>query len=160
MRQFLRRHGAQLWKLLREGDVPRFPALSLGGLAADCARHPWRTVAIWAVTLAAASTLVATQLGGALTTVQRASNNPEYAIAEQIIDERFDHPHGSTELVIVQAEASTVDEPSYRALVEQLHADVTAPRPGNSPGRGQLLPNRRSLAGIAGPARRCCCPCS
>ncbi len=126
MRQFLRRHGAQRWKLLREGDVPRFPALSLGGLAADCARHPWRTVAIWGVTLAAASTLVATQLGGALTTVQRASNNPEYAIAEQIIDERFDHPHGSTELVIVQAEAGTVDEPSYRALVEQLHADITA----------------------------------
>ncbi len=126
MRHFLRRHGAQRWKRLREADVPQFPAFSLGGLAADCARHPWRTVAIWAATLAAAGALVATQLGGALTTVQRASNDPEYAIAEQIIDERFDHPGGITELVIVQATATTVDEPAFRALVEQLHADITA----------------------------------
>ena len=82
----------------------------------------------------AAGALVATQLGGALTTVQRASNNPEYAIAEQIIDERFDHPGGITELVIVQAEASTVDEPSYRAWVEQLHADITALGPATVQG--------------------------
>ena len=76
--------------------------------------------------LLAASALVATQLGGALTTDQRISNNPEYVLGDQIIAERFDRPDGITELVIVRAEASTVDEPSFRTLVDELHADLTA----------------------------------
>ncbi len=110
------------------------PELSLGGLAAHCARHPWRTIAIWAAMLVAASVLVATQLGGSLTTDQRISNNPDYLLGDQIIAERFDRPGGITELVIVRAEASTVDEPSFRTVVEQLHADLTALGPATVQG--------------------------
>ncbi|MCY4112206.1 MAG: hypothetical protein OXF96_09740, partial [Chloroflexi bacterium] len=64
------------------GGLP-VPELSLGGLAAHCARHPWRTVGIWAAMLVAASALVATQLGGSLTTDQRISNNPDYVRGDQ-----------------------------------------------------------------------------
>jgi len=115
-------------------DTPPLPELSLGGLAAHCARHPWRTVGIWAAMLVAASALVATQLGGSLTTDQRISNNPDYVLGDQIIAERFDRPDGITELVIVRAESSTVDEPSFRATVERLQGDLAALGPATVQG--------------------------
>ncbi len=121
MRRFLRR-----LKVVPDGNSLPIPQLSLGGLAAHCARHPWRTIAIWAAMLVAASALVATQLGGSLTTDQRISNNPEYERGDRIIAERFNRPDGVTELVIVRADASTVDEPSFRTVVEKLSADLTA----------------------------------
>ena len=99
----------------------------------------------------AASALVATQLGGSLTTDQRISNNPDYARGDQIIAERFDRPDGVTELVIVQSEASTVDESTFRTTGRAAAGRPRRARPGNGPGRVQLLPDRRSLAGLAGP---------
>jgi len=115
-------------------DAPPLPELSLGGLAAHCARHPWRTVGIWAAMLVAASALVATQLGGSLTTDQRIWNNPDYVLGDRIIAERFDRPDGVTELVIVRAESSTVDESSFRATVERLQADLVALGPATVQG--------------------------
>ncbi|MCY3911863.1 MAG: MMPL family transporter [Chloroflexi bacterium] len=129
MRRFARRVQS-----LRAGRALPVPELSLGGLAAHCARNPWRTVGIWAAMLVAASALVATQLGGSLTTDQRISNNPDYARGDRIIAERFDRPGGVTELVIVQAESSTVDEPSFRTVVEQLQADLAALGPATVQG--------------------------
>ncbi len=89
---------------------------------------------IWAAMLLAASALVATQLGGSLTTDQRISNNPDYVRGDRIIAERFNRPGGVTELVIVQSEASTVDESTFRTVVERLHADLTALGPATVQG--------------------------
>ena len=116
----------QRLKRLRAGSLPPLPVAPLGDLAAHCARHPWRTIAIWAAMLVAASALVATQLGGSLTSDQKISNNPAYELGDRIIAERFNRPNSVIELVMVRADAGTVDETSFRTVVNKLSADLAA----------------------------------
>jgi uncharacterized membrane protein YdfJ with MMPL/SSD domain len=94
-------------------------------LARACAAHPWRTIGAWiaAVFVAAAT---AAFLMGELTTEGRPTNNPESQRAEKAVERAFPpDPRGVvTDIVVVRSERYMVNEPTFRAFVQRLAADV------------------------------------
>ena len=58
-------------------------------LARASARHPWRTVGAWGVTLVVAVVVIATSLGDVLTTEGEITNNPESYRAYDLLAERL-----------------------------------------------------------------------
>lgn len=84
-------------------------------LARACARHPWRTVGGWILTILLAVVAVGALLGGALTTEGSVTNNPESEQAYTLEAERFPQRDFTTELVIVRSERLTFDDPAFQA---------------------------------------------
>jgi len=97
-------------------------------LARLCARRPWVTVGVWTGVLAIAVFLMATLLGGALTTDVKPTNNPESSQAQTIIDERLGNVDTGEmdEILIVKSSTLTVDDPAFQNKVETIYADLIA----------------------------------
>ncbi|MEX1252820.1 MAG: MMPL family transporter [Dehalococcoidia bacterium] len=95
-------------------------------LARLAARRPWPTIGIWVVLFVLSGYLIATLLGDALTTDADITTNPESKQARTLIEERLHGPQRDNEIIIVQSESATVDDPAFRGLVEGLYADITA----------------------------------
>lgn len=89
-------------------------------LARASSRHPWRTVAIWLVTVAISAAVMSSFLSEALTTDVALTNRPESKRAQALLEERLRGPERATEAVIVSSEAATVDDPNFRRYVESL----------------------------------------
>jgi RND superfamily putative drug exporter len=134
--------------------------LSTGTLARASARHPWRTLVVWAVTFVAAGILSSALLGDTLTTESEFTNDPESQRAAALLEERLRGPGDDTEFVVVTG-ASEVTDPAYRGYVGELQAAVAALGPDvvthvgsyltddgpvSETGRSTLLPVR--LAGV------------
>jgi putative drug exporter of the RND superfamily len=96
-------------------------------LAAVSARHPWRTIAAWLVTLVLAVAAIVLLLE--FTTEQEVTNNPESHQGYDLIAERIPpNPDDEvTELVIVRSEELTVDDPAFEAKVAQLASALRRP---------------------------------
>ncbi len=93
---------------------------STQAIAVASARHPWRTIAVWAVVAALALGAIGALLGGALTTEGRPTNNPE---SERAVDARAQaFPGGSraTEAIVVRSLVHTADSPEFRQFVGTL----------------------------------------
>ena len=71
--------------------------LSTAGLARMCARHPWRTFAVWIV-IRALSVVAASGLGDALTFEGSFTNEPESVRADDLLTEPLEIRDG--ELVV------------------------------------------------------------
>jgi RND superfamily putative drug exporter len=101
---------------------------STAGLARASARHPWRTIGGVLTLFAVAFLLISTLLSGALTTdaTGTLTNNPESMQADNLLAERLGASNTFGEIVIVRSDTLTVDDPAYRAEVEQLYGDLTA----------------------------------
>ena len=98
-------------------------------LARVCARHPWRTIGAWLAAIAVAVGLVATLLGGNLTSEGRVTNDAESLRAYALEAERMPPPEFSAnELVVIRSEEHTVDDAPFRAKVEELAAAARATR--------------------------------
>jgi putative drug exporter of the RND superfamily len=95
-------------------------------LARACARRPWVTVGVWACALGIAVFFITTMLGGALVTDVKPTNNPESNQAQTILDERLGKSDNKTldEMIIVRSQTLTVDDPLFRAQVEQLYGSL------------------------------------
>jgi RND superfamily putative drug exporter len=106
---------------LTPGRRARAPFLSTPGLARVCAHHPWRTLAAWLVVLALA-VASATGLADVLTTAVTMTNEPESVQGLHLIEARFRPFEPATETIIVRSESLTVDDPAFRAVVEQTTA--------------------------------------
>jgi RND superfamily putative drug exporter len=93
-------------------------------LARTCALHPWRTIAAWLVGIVLAFVAVVAFLGGSLTTEGEVTNNPESEQAYALEAERFpQRVEGlATELVIVRSDRYTIDDPEFRARLQELAA--------------------------------------
>ncbi len=89
-------------------------------LARMTAAHPWRTVVAWLGAIAVAVGLVVAFLGDGLTTEAEVTNDPESIRALRLIEERFPERDFASELVVVRSERHTVDDPEFRARVEEL----------------------------------------
>ncbi len=113
--------------------------LSTEGLARASARRPWLTVGIWAVLFVLAGFLIVRFLGSALTTNADITTNPESRQARTLIEQRLRGPQRDNEIVIVQSQTATVDDPAFRSKVESLYRDITA----LGPDVDELLPERR-----------------
>ena len=98
------------------------------------ARRPWLTIAVWIVLLAIAAAVTVRLLGAATTTDLRLSGAYESQRADALLEERLRGPAKSAEIVIVQSPALTVDDPAFRARVEEVHQRIVALGPGTIAG--------------------------
>ena len=90
-------------------------------LARAASAHPWRTVAIWAATIAVALGVVALFLPGNLTSNGHLSGNPASERAESAFYSSFPPDRSAVdELVVVRSPRYTVDEPPFRRFVANL----------------------------------------
>ena len=96
--------------------------LSTRALAEASARHPWRTIAGWAVASTAAVATIAVLLGGALTTDGEPTNDPQSVRARDALRQSFPPQPGTvvTDVVLVSSERFTTDQPEFRAFLDRL----------------------------------------
>ncbi len=96
--------------------MPRI--LSTAGLARFSARKPWLVVRLWVVLLVLAG-IAQSGLKDVVTTEQTFTNNPESVRATELLEARLRGPKPITETVIVRSETATVDDPAFRAVVDE-----------------------------------------
>ncbi len=103
--------------------------LSTEGLAGASSARPWRVIGIWAVILVVAVGLIATLLSGALTTENGLTNNPESVRADDLLKAWRGERHDN-EIIIVQSQDLTVNDPAFQAKVEDIYQRINALGPG------------------------------
>ena len=100
--------------------------LSTESIARASSRRPWITIGIWVVVFLIAAFLRATLFEGVITIEFEITNNPESSIGNRLIEEKLTGPKGTNELVIIQSQDLTVDDPEFEQIVNAIHADITA----------------------------------
>ena len=100
-----------------------------------CSRKPYAVLAIWGVAvIVAGGFAVDSELGPgpqltdflkpATTTELKLSGGAESSRAERLLEERADQATPLREIVIVQSESLTVDDPGFRSKVEEIHHEI------------------------------------
>ena len=95
-------------------------------LAAVSARRPIIVIAIWLVLLVASAGIVDRLLASATTTDFKLADRFESQQAAGILEERLRGPDKSPEIVILRSDTLTVDDPLFRARVEELHLEISS----------------------------------
>ena len=91
------------------------------------ARRPWTTIGVWIVVLIIAMGLRVALFDDAITTEFAFTSNPDSKRADELIEDRaLRGPKGTSEVVIVQSEAITVDDPAYQEFVEGIFGKLAA----------------------------------
>ena len=93
-------------------------------LARTCSEHPWRTLGLWGLAVVAALALTATSLRG-LTSQGFVSGKPESTRAADLIAKAFpptsaDLKRQFSDIIVVQSNRYSVEEPQFRAFVAKL----------------------------------------
>ena len=96
---------------------------STAGLARGSARHPWLILLLWVVLIAGAA-VAQGNLDSALGGDDSFTNNPDAKQGADLIEERLRGSDPMNETVIVRSETATVDDPAFRAEVEQTTATL------------------------------------
>ena len=99
-------------------------------IARASASHPWRTLAVWLVVLAAGIAASAALLGPALTTDFDFTNSPEAKRAEALLENKLTGPDQITETFIVVSDQATVADPEFGQHVNAILDDLAALGPG------------------------------
>jgi len=95
-------------------------------IARASSRHPWRTIGVWLVLIAAMGALSSKYLADVLTQDIQFTNSPESVKAQNVLDAKFGQSRTEdTELLIVHSDAYTVDDPQFEAFVKQLQGRVS-----------------------------------
>ena len=89
--------------------------LSPESLARASSRHPWRTLLVWVVLIAAMGAVTSSLLSGVLTQDIAFTNKPESVKAQDVLDAKFTQgtKPDSTEFFIIQSGSLTVDDPQF-----------------------------------------------
>jgi RND superfamily putative drug exporter len=95
-------------------------------LAKASATHPWRTLGVWLLVLAAGIAGAATLLGPALTTEVNFTNTPEAKRAEEVLKKELTGPDQITETFIVIGKDVGIQDPAFADHVNGILADVAA----------------------------------
>ncbi len=95
-------------------------------LARISAQRPWMVVIVWALLVAAGAGIAASLLDSATTTDFRLSDQYESQRAAALLEERLLGREKLAEIVIIQSLDGTVDDESFRAKVESVHAEISA----------------------------------
>ncbi len=98
-------------------------SFSTEALAAASARQPWLVIGIWLTAVAVSAAIILTLLSGALTTKTHLTNNPESEQADALL-KKWRGPDHDIEIVIVQSQQLTVDDPAFQAKVNDLFAHI------------------------------------
>ena len=95
-------------------------------IARASSRHPWRTIGVWLVLIAAMGALSSKYLADVLTQDIQFTNSPESVKAQNVLDAKFGQSRTEdTELLIVHSDTYTVDDPQFEAFVKQLQGRVS-----------------------------------
>ena len=100
--------------------------LSTEGFARRSARRPWTTIGIWVLVLIISLALRATLFDDAISTEFAFTGNPDSKKADDLLENRFRGPKGTNEVVIVQSETMTVDDPAYEEFVKRVFSRLVA----------------------------------
>jgi RND superfamily putative drug exporter len=101
--------------------------LSPETLARASSRHPWRTLAIWFVSIIAMGYLSSVLLGGVLSQDFDFTNQPESVRAQEVLDQAFQtNTEQDNELVIVTSDSLTADDPAFESAVAALAAKIAS----------------------------------
>ena len=111
-----------------ETEIRRTPLTER--LARACARSPWLTIASWIVIVAAAGGLLVA-FGDSLQAADDFIGHPESKQAEELLAERLPGSDADTEIVVVRSTGLTVDDPAYRARVQELARGIRALGPAD-----------------------------
>ena len=95
-------------------------------LARISARRPWLTIGVWVVLVVIGLGLNARLLDSATTTELKLGGGADSQRAATLLEERLRGPEPIVEIVIVQSESLTVDDPEFREKVEGLFEDIMA----------------------------------
>jgi RND superfamily putative drug exporter len=98
---------------------------STEALAEASARRPWRVIGLWLAVLVGSFVVIGTLLSGALTTEVRLTNNPESQRADTLL-KQWRGPDHDQEIVIVQSQDLTVDDPVFQTKVKDIFGRISA----------------------------------
>jgi RND superfamily putative drug exporter len=94
-------------------------------IARASSRHPWRTIGVWLVLIAAMGALSSRLLSDVLTQDIQFTNSPESVKAQNVLDAKFGQSRTEdNEFLIVHSDTYTVDDPQFKAFVKQLQGRV------------------------------------
>ncbi|MYE45909.1 MAG: MMPL family transporter [Chloroflexi bacterium] len=91
-------------------------------LARVSARRPWLTIGVWVVLLIVAGGLNLNLLDSATTTELRLAPGFESEDTRRVLEERFPSTQRPREVVVVQSDSLTVDDPVFAAKVNEVFA--------------------------------------
>ncbi|MYK26451.1 MAG: MMPL family transporter, partial [Dehalococcoidia bacterium] len=117
-------------------------------LARVSARRPWLTIGLWVVLFVVAGALNVNLLESATTTELRLSPGFESEDTRRLLEERFPDTQQPREVVVVQSDSLTVDDPAFAAKVNEVFGAV-AGLGGEVVGQGLhyfLLPDPRLVS--------------
>ena len=98
-------------------------------LATASSRHPWRTLGIWVVVIAAMGAISSSMLSGVLNQDIEFTNKPESVQARDILDAKFTangQEPDSTEFFVIQSRSAGVDDPAYERFVRSVQQKIAA----------------------------------
>jgi RND superfamily putative drug exporter len=95
-------------------------------LARASSRRPWRVIAAWVVVLVLAGTSSTLFLADALTTDFTFTDEPESKQAAELVETRLRGPETFSEIVVIDASSTPIDDPVYEAYVGELTASISA----------------------------------
>ena len=95
-------------------------------LARFSARRPLLVLTLWAVLTLVAGALTIRLLDSATTTELRLTGGAESEIAGRLLEERLRGPEPLIELVVVQSDAMTVDDPEFEAKVQSVFESIVS----------------------------------
>jgi RND superfamily putative drug exporter len=96
-------------------------------LARTSARRPWTTIGIWAAVLGLSLILITNLLEDSLTSdLLRLDNNPESTQAQTILQDKLGYQDTLDEIIIIQSDTVTVDDPAFREQVQKLSTEISA----------------------------------
>jgi RND superfamily putative drug exporter len=94
-------------------------ALSTSALARSSANRPWRVLFAWVALVAIAIGLIG-GVGLNLSTDIEFLNSPDSKRADDILAQKFNLDDPPAETVIVTSESTTIDDPAFRGVVDQV----------------------------------------
>ncbi|MYD92917.1 MAG: MMPL family transporter [Chloroflexi bacterium] len=97
-----------------------------GYLARISARRPLVTLAVWLVVAVVAGGLSQALLDSATTTELKLGSGARSQQAAELLEDRLRGPEPITEIVIVQSENLTVDDPAFKTKVETVFGQIVA----------------------------------
>ena len=100
--------------------------LSTENLARKSAERPWTVVGLWIALFVISGFLMSTLLSKGETTEFVFVNNPESKVGLELLEDRLRGPTGTNEIVVIESDEFTVDQPAFRDLVEGITDDIAA----------------------------------
>ncbi|MYD65063.1 MAG: MMPL family transporter [Chloroflexi bacterium] len=95
-------------------------------LARISSRRPWVTIGLWVVAVVVALGLSGQLLDSATTTELRLSSGFESEDTRELLAARFPSTQAPREIVVLQSDALTVDDPAFAAKANEVFAAITA----------------------------------